>query len=45
MKSFRLVLIIATVLAAIADDCSLDATICEIDGLRCASWDDVVYGP
>ena len=38
------VLALAVVAAAEGDDCSADATVCDADGLTCASWTDAANG-
>ena len=44
MKFVALSALIATAQAALGDDCFFDATICDADGLACATWEDSQYG-
>ena len=44
MKFIALSALIATASAALGDDCYYDATMCDKDGLACATWEDSQYG-
>ena len=45
MKFITLSAAIATASAALGDDCYYDASLCDPDGLECATWEDSQYGP
>ena len=44
MKFIALSALIATAFAALGDDCYYDASVCDSDGLKCATWNDSQYG-
>ena len=44
MKFIALSALIATASAALGDDCYYDASVCDSDGLSCATWNDSQYG-